>query len=207
MGDDSDEYDAYNLSEFSAADFAHIEAARQHDHDATAQAGMRVVTSESGGPQIAVALEPASDESVLVKDATSRSGSVEIVDTTLETGDSGSKARRNSPIKRYRSRKTLSVSDLVGPAWYVFIVPCSTQELNKRGLSAPRCEVQFDYGLRQGRSRTLAERPESFVSDKGKVIKVEKKVAVANERDLGRGRVGISLSSTFCIVLRIILLP
>ncbi|KAI9444635.1 exonuclease V a 5' deoxyribonuclease-domain-containing protein [Lactarius indigo] len=77
------------------------------------------------------------------------------------------RADTRSPFEKYRSRGTLSVSDLVGPAW---------------------CEVQFDYGLRQGRSRALANRPETFVSAEGKVITVEKKVAQANEKVLGRGR-------------------
>jgi hypothetical protein len=54
-----------------------------------------------------------------------------------------------------------------------------------------RCEVQFDYGLRQGRSLALADRPDSFVSAKGKVIAVEKKVAEVNEKVLEHGRVRI----------------
>lgn len=110
--------------------------------------------------------------------AVGRSGSVEIADATQGTGNRRkagpndphrprSKVDTRSPFKKYRSRGTLSVSDLVGPAW---------------------CEVQFDYGLRQGRSRALADRPESFVSAGGKVITVEKKVAQTNERHLGRGR-------------------
>ena len=56
--------------------------------------------------------------------------------------------------------------------------------------------MQFDYGLRQGRSLALADRPESFVTAEGKVIKVEKKVAKANEKVQGRGTVSLSLSST-----------
>ena len=70
--------------------------------------------------------------------------------------------------------------------------------------------MQFDYGLRQGRSRVLASRPKSFVSAKGKVITVDKKVAGDNEKVLKRGRVRVifsdvlacSLSShLFCPVL------
>ncbi|KAH9964155.1 exonuclease V [Russula dissimulans] len=72
-----------------------------------------------------------------------------------------------SPFEMHRLRGTLSVSDLVGPAW---------------------CEVQFDYRLRQGRSLPLSERPDSFVSAEGKVITVEKKVAKVNEEVLEHGR-------------------
>ena len=44
-----------------------------------------------------------------------------------------------------------------------------------------RCEVQYDYGLRQLRSRPIKERPQTFVTTKGKEIKVEAKVAAKNE--------------------------
>ncbi|KAF8506523.1 exonuclease V a 5' deoxyribonuclease-domain-containing protein, partial [Russula emetica] len=71
-----------------------------------------------------------------------------------------------SPFEEFRSQ-TLSVSDLVGPAW---------------------CEVKFDYGLRQGRSLPLADRPDSFVTGDGKEITVNKRVAKVNEKVLGRGR-------------------
>lgn len=52
-----------------------------------------------------------------------------------------------------------------------------------------RCEVQYDYGLRQGRSKKLANRPASFTSAQGKTIVVETKTAVKNEKILERGRV------------------
>ena len=207
MDEDGDEYDAYNLSEFSAADFSYFDrTARRHEYDATAQ-GTRVVTSESGGPQIAVAIEPAADESVIVKAAVGQSGSVEIFDAPQGLDDRR-RAKQNglhrphysvdtrSPFEKYRSRGTLSVSDLVGPAWCVLIVCISCSRTNER-CSAQRCEVQFDYGLRQGRSRALSDRPESFVSSEGKVITVEKKIAQANEKVLNRGRVGGLLSVTF----------
>jgi exonuclease V len=49
--------------------------------------------------------------------------------------------------------------------------------------------MQYDYGLRQGRSRPLANRPDTFVSAEGKVIAVDKKVAEVNEGVLENGRV------------------
>jgi hypothetical protein len=54
-----------------------------------------------------------------------------------------------------------------------------------------RCEVQFDYGLRQYRSRPLEARPKSFVSGSGKAISVEKKVAAMNDTITKKGKVGI----------------
>ena len=126
MDDDGDEYDAYNLSEFSAADFSYIDStARQHEYDATAKARKHVVASESGGPQIAIALEPVADESI-VKATMGQGESVEIVDAPQRLGYRR-KAKRNdlhrTPFERYRTRGTLSVSDLVGPAWCVLIIP------------------------------------------------------------------------------------
>jgi hypothetical protein len=119
-----DEFDAYDLSEFSAVDFAHIDnltttATRQNPTTASKEevideAGRPVVgTGESGGlPQVAVALELAADESVVVKVAVGGSGS------GSGSGD-GVDAIRRSPFEEFRPRGTLSVSDLVGPAWYV----------------------------------------------------------------------------------------
>jgi hypothetical protein len=134
MDDNGDEYDAYNLSEFSATDFIYIDGtARQHEYDATTRQGARtpLVTSESGGPQIAVALELAADESVVVK-AARGSAEVEVVDATQGLRDvlmrraerndlhrSRNRVDTRSPFKKYRSRGTLSVTDLVGPAWCV----------------------------------------------------------------------------------------
>jgi hypothetical protein len=125
-----DEYDAYDLSEFSTADFVHIDsnttgATTRHNNRATAPEEDKVIvvtdgdwtrvvgTGESGGlPQVAIELESATDEPVVVKVARGRSGS----------GDSSvvvDGASRRSPFEEFRSQ-TLSVSDLVGPAWYLF---------------------------------------------------------------------------------------
>jgi hypothetical protein len=131
-----DEYDAYDLSEFSAADFVHIDsnttgATARHNNRATAPEEDKVVivtegdrtraveTGGSGGlPQVAVELELATDEPIVVKVAGGGSGS----------GDSAvvvDGASRRSPFEEFRSQ-TLSVSDLVGPAWYFspFFLAC-----------------------------------------------------------------------------------
>ena len=141
MGHSSDDYDAYDLSEFSAADFVHIDSsacghAGHGPTDATGgaeEAWRRVGTIGSGGPQIAVALEHAADEFLLVKVAGDGSGSEkedssDAVGATqnADRGKSSRGVRRSSkatdsrsPYEVFRSRGTLSVSDLVGPAWYV----------------------------------------------------------------------------------------
>lgn len=63
--------------------------------------------------------------------------------------------------------------------------------------------MQFDYGLRQKRSKRLEERPASFTSAEGKKISVEKKVAAKNDRTVKRGRVRITIYM-FLISLRVL---
>ncbi|THH20496.1 hypothetical protein EW146_g870 [Bondarzewia mesenterica] len=142
---DDDEYGAYDLSEFTVSDFAHI--------DATCTSSARFF----GGPRIAVQLERHADaESRLVVKGTRR--------MSKEQGKVPWEQR--SPYERYRFRGFLSVTDLVSPAW---------------------CELQFDYGLRQGRWRNLADRKPSFVSAEGKTIVVEQKVAAVMDKVKKRG--------------------
>lgn len=68
----------------------------------------------------------------------------------------------------------------------------------------PRCELQFDYGLRQKRSRKLESRPASFRTGTGKEIVVEKAKAAKREVGLTKGKVcgnlfpNVSLSHPCC---------
>lgn len=66
------------------------------------------------------------------------------------------------------SRNSLSVSDLVGPIW---------------------CEVQFDYGLRGRRNLPPSQRPTVVQTRLGKEIKVQRDVAVKNDRVMKKGTV------------------
>jgi len=52
-----------------------------------------------------------------------------------------------------------------------------------------RCEVQFDYGLKQGKSLPVSKRLTSFQTDKGKTINVNTDVAVSNDLTLKAGSV------------------
>ncbi|KAJ7665667.1 exonuclease V [Mycena rosella] len=76
-------------------------------------------------------------------------------------------AEIGSPVQKYRRRGTLTVTDLISLAW---------------------CEVQFDYGLRQKRSRRLADRLPSFKLESGKEIIVQQDVAARNDKTTKRGR-------------------
>ena len=137
MDNSCDEYDAYDLSEFSAADLVHLEhtaATATRDDQTTGAApeeeaavvivvDVDVGTGVSGGlPRVAVALEPAAD-GVVVKVAERAGGSRTASGKGSESADSlaagDAPLRRRSPFEEFRPRGTLSVSDLVGPAWYV----------------------------------------------------------------------------------------
>lgn len=65
-----------------------------------------------------------------------------------------------------------------------------------RTFFAQRCEVKFDYGLRQGRSLPLANRPDAFVTAEGRVVSADKKVAKVNEETMERGRVSTPFLTT-----------
>jgi hypothetical protein len=137
----ADSWDAYDLSEFTATDFMQIDAValREHNHSSESATGVvvtggaqgRVDTNGSGGPRIAVALEPAANESVVVKAAEGTSWTKDVTCATQaqnanKTGNSEPTHLRHphkldtrSPYETHRLNGTLSVSDLIGPAWYV----------------------------------------------------------------------------------------
>ncbi|KAJ6601141.1 exonuclease V [Mycena vulgaris] len=85
----------------------------------------------------------------------------------VEDSQAENVTEKRIPIRRYRRSGTLSVTDLISLAW---------------------CEVQFDYGLRQRRSRKLADRLPSFQLDSGKEIVVQQDVAARNDKTTKRGR-------------------
>ena len=72
---------------------------------------------------------------------------------------------------------------------FKYIVCCSSP--------CTRCEVQFDYGLRQGRHKKLAARPDFFVTKNGKEIKVDEAIAASNEIVLQKGKVDRSVVCVF----------
>jgi hypothetical protein len=94
---DSDKYDAFNLSDFTEEDFAHIDAILQRE-------GGDNVAPQYGGPAITVELEKPT---------------VDII-SKAPPSDLATKFKKDaSPFQRYRWKKILWVTDLVSPAWYV----------------------------------------------------------------------------------------
>ncbi|KAI0667586.1 exonuclease V [Trametes maxima] len=166
-----DEFDSYDFSEFTAQDFENIDAfVLAHTPD---------VSTPPVTP--APACEP-SEEGGAGRFTTNRNGNrnggprIEIAleraartDTKcLVKGRKAKVPRKQTPFEQFRRwKRVLSVTDLVGPSW---------------------CEVQFDYGLRQKRSKKLEDRPSSFVTAEGKTITVVQAVASRNDRTVTRGK-------------------
>ncbi|KZT08784.1 uncharacterized protein LAESUDRAFT_697055 [Laetiporus sulphureus 93-53] len=103
----SDEYAEYDLSEFTAEDFAHIDSMLAAAYSTSESVESRIYydapRSGGGGPQIAITLEQNANYSALVK-------------APEEPQEGGAQATL-SPLQRFRRGKWLSVTDLVGPAW------------------------------------------------------------------------------------------
>jgi hypothetical protein len=150
-----DEYDAYDLSEFSATDFVHIDSlARRERNDCaavpevvTGLAQGRMDTNGSGGPQIPVVLEPAANESVVVKAASGRSWTAAEDAGKSEATDPHHthKLHTGSPYERHRSSGILSVSDLVGPAWYVLNSDRHWSWITHNPISGVRFNLIMDF--------------------------------------------------------------
>ncbi|KAI0756402.1 exonuclease V [Daedaleopsis nitida] len=189
-----DEYDAYDFSEFTAEDFAHIDAMVRAATPAPAETlappepvtVFAVHTSpegsrpNSGAPGRGCTTDvDAGVAGNLGREAAKgrvASGGPQIP-IAVERATHANRSRYLKDIKAYPPRspydqfrswnRLLSVTDLTGPSW---------------------CEVQFDYGLRQKRYKKLGDRPDSFVSAEGKTITVSHAVAAVNHRTVTRGR-------------------
>ncbi|KAJ7146400.1 exonuclease V [Mycena epipterygia] len=144
-----DSYEAYNdFADLTEEDFARLDA------DVS-----QIITATSPGlPN----LPQTSQNHAGIAPAALPSISIEV-----EGSHTPEKPTYPSPIHRYRRWGTLSVTDLISPAW---------------------CELQFDYGLRQKRSRRLRDRPASFRGDSGKEIVVQQDVAARNDQTTKRGK-------------------
>ena len=123
----SDNYSAFDFSEFTEEDFAQIDAAilsHMQGNDATGNSSFQ---SEIGGLNLS-SLTPEElaqlDSAVSMKLNEHNDGpsiQIEIEDgeaTPLQVVECSTLP---SPLKQFRSRRILSVSDLVSPAWYVFL--------------------------------------------------------------------------------------
>ena len=118
----SDSYSAFDLSEFTEEDFAQIDAAissQIQGDDAIANISFE---SEIDGLNLC-SLTPEElaqlDAAISMKLNEHTNGpSIQI---EIEAGEMTPQVIRPSPLEQFRSRRILSVTDLVSPAWYVYL--------------------------------------------------------------------------------------
>lgn len=113
----SDSYSAFDLSEFTEEDFAQIDAAIlsqiQDGGDISFQSEIDGLNLSSLTPEDLAQL----DSVVSMKLNEHNDGpSIRI---QIEDGEATPHVADPSPLQQFRSRRILSVSDLVSPAWYV----------------------------------------------------------------------------------------
>ena len=105
MSNSEDEFDAYNLGEFTEQDFAKI------DFDLNNNQGKQ---SHTGGPAVLIEIEDISDSLMHIPKGLSH--------FTAASSRLYSHNSEMSPFKRHRAwNGILSVTDLVSPSWYVDI--------------------------------------------------------------------------------------
>ncbi|ELU40327.1 defects in morphology protein 1, precursor precursor domain-containing protein [Rhizoctonia solani AG-1 IA] len=114
--------------------------------------------SDSRGEPVAQSIRPSLSYVEVTIDSPVPPALVASPTPTLGRSPSQSATEMPSLYSQFRAfRNSLSVSDLVGPAW---------------------CEVQFEYGLRGKRHLSPSLRPEAFETRSGKKIRVQREVAV-----------------------------
>lgn len=121
----SDNYSVFDLSEFTEEDFAQIDAAissqiqLEGDDDASANTSFQ---SEIDGLDLS-SLTP--EELAQLDSAVSMKLNEYIdgpsIQIEIEDGEATPQVVKPSPLEQFRSRRILSVTDLVSPAWYVYL--------------------------------------------------------------------------------------
>jgi hypothetical protein len=106
MVSSGDEFDAYNLDEFTTEDFAFVDRTIARDD---------IIAKTNGGPAVTVEVEQSIDLMMLKDPLIGASSPV-----LRSLGPQ--QPSQPSPFQRFRAwRKVLSVSDLVSPAWYAMM--------------------------------------------------------------------------------------
>lgn len=166
-----DEFEAYDLSEFSIADFAEIDriVSRMSKLSIPTKGRERV---EGGGPAVEIGLEDAEETS-----------------DCRHPENSQATQDKYSPYEDFRSSTgVLRVTDITGPAWQVAI-----SHLTRTGADeSVRCELQFDYSLRKKRRLSSDDRATSFTTMAGSVITVDQRIASARSKAVTRGTVSLT---------------
>jgi exonuclease V len=128
----SDSYSAFDLSEFTEEDFAQIDAAislQIQGDDASANTSFQL---EIDGLDLS-SLTP--DELAELDSAVSMKLNEHIdgpsIQIEIDDGEMAPQVIKPSPLEQFRSRRILSVTDLVSPAWYVHFTYLHNEFLNR----------------------------------------------------------------------------
>ena len=151
----SDSYSAFDFSEFTEEDFAQIDAAIlshiQRDDDALTETDTSF-QSELDGLNLS-SLTPEEfaqlDSAVFMKLNEHNDGP--LIQIEMEDEESTSfQAVEPSPLEQFRSGRTLSVSDLVSPAWYFYLTYFDNGKVLILKFKGVKSNLIMDYGEKAG---------------------------------------------------------
>ena len=123
----SDNYSAFDFSEFTEEDFAQIDAAiaLRMQRDVTS------FQSEIHGLNLSSLTSEELDSAVAMKLNDGPSIQIEIEDGQATPLQVVAPPNQPSPLQQFRSRRILSVSDLVSPAWHVSLTDLDNKMMTK----------------------------------------------------------------------------
>ena len=123
----SDNYSAFDFSEFTEEDFAQIDAAiaLRMQRDVTS------FQSEIHGLNLSSLTSEELDSAVAMKLNDGPSIQIEIEDGQATPLQVVAPPNQPSPLQQFRSRRILSVSDLVSPAWHVSLTNLDNKMMTK----------------------------------------------------------------------------
>ena len=126
----SDNYSAFDLSEFTEEDFAQIDAAissQIQGDDARADTSFQWEIDGLNLSSLTAEEFAQLDSAVSVKlNENEHNDNGPSIQIQIEDGEATPRqmvefSNQPSPLEQFRSRRILSVSDLVSPAWYVYL--------------------------------------------------------------------------------------
>ena len=126
----SDNYSAFDFSEFTEEDFAQIDAAiaLRMQRDVTGDTSFQ---SEIHGLNLSSLTSEELDSAVAMKLNDGPSIQIEIEDGQATPLQVVAPPNQPSPLQQFRSRRILSVSDLVSPAWHVSLTDLDNKMMTK----------------------------------------------------------------------------
>lgn len=176
VGDDEDYFAHFEDLEFTEEDLARIDRISEEEPKAPVPEPVLPLSESKGEARVAIEVE---QEPQPAPEAVSPPPAISFRSPMPEP-----------PYDAFRSGKSLSVSDLIGPLWCVNLQN-SANSIHPL-INLHRCELQYEYRQRQGWGLKFKDRPQTFVSREGNTIVASHSIASDNENILKAGRVGFS---------------